>query len=114
MIKILPRLKIKSIFRLVLLSAVVATLFSIPTSTPEAGCGDYFTCNKEIEKVKKEITRLQGEANSLKNQIAYLDNQIYLSELEIQAKEQEIKILSADIGDLSQRLNRIGLFLKYQ
>src|SRR3990170_3188136 len=97
----LPRLNIKNLFRFLLLSFVVLGLFSVPNSGADAACGDYFSCNREIERVKKEITRLQGEAGSLKNQIAYLDNQIYLSQLEIEAKEQEIKLLSGDIGDLS-------------
>ncbi|NIT03860.1 hypothetical protein GTO10_02920, partial [Candidatus Saccharibacteria bacterium] len=43
-----------------------------------------------------------------------MDNQIYLTELEIQAKEEEIKILSADISDLTLRLDRISAFLNYQ
>ena len=110
----LPRLNIKNLFRFLLFSFVVLGLFSVPNSGADAACGDYFSCNREIERVKKEITRLQGEAGSLKNQIAYLDNQIYLSQLEIEAKEQQIKLLSGDIGELSQRLKRISDFLKYQ
>src|SRR3989344_4831866 len=106
-----------TMFKFLLRFALFSILFfyfltlSIPTN---AGCTDYFSCNKEIERVKKEISRLQGEENSLKNQIAYLDNQIYLSELEIQSREAEIKLLSGDIGDLSIRLERIGNFLDYQ
>src|SRR3972149_2713755 len=79
-----------------------------------AGCTDYFSCNREIERVKREIARLDGLENPLANQISYLDNQIYLSELEIKAKRQEIGALSVDIGDLSTRLERIGNFLDYQ
>ncbi|MEX2053861.1 MAG: hypothetical protein WD940_02585 [Patescibacteria group bacterium] len=96
------------------LFSLLLLLLSTNQSPAKAGCTDYFSCNKEIERVKKEISRLQGEEKSLKNQIAYLDNQIYLSELEIQAKEAEIKVLSGDIGDLSIRLERIGNFLDYQ
>src|SRR3972149_256928 len=47
-----------------------------------AGCTDYFSCSREIERVKREIARLDGLENTLANQISYLDNQIYLSELE--------------------------------
>jgi len=79
-----------------------------------AGCTDYFSCNREIERVRREIARLDGLENTLANQISYLDNQIYLSELEIKAKRQEIGALSVDIGDLSTRLERIGNFLDYQ
>ena len=111
---ILPRLNIKNLLRFLLFSFLVLGLFSVPSPSANAACGDYFSCNREIERVKKEITRLQGESNSLKNQIAYLDNQIYLSQLEIEAKEQQIKLLSGDIGELSQRLKRISDFLKYQ
>lgn len=109
--------KPSTIFKFLLRASLFAVLFLylLTAGVPaNAGCTDYFSCNKEIERVKKEITRLQGEENSLKNQIAYLDNQIYLSELEIQAKEDEIEILSGDIGDLSVRLERIGSFLDYQ
>jgi len=110
-----PRLStmFKFLFRIALFSFLFFYFLTLGVPT-NAGCTDYFSCNKEIERVKKEISRLQGEENSLKNQIAYLDNQIYLSELEIQAKEAEIKILSGDIGDLSIRLERIGNFLDYQ
>jgi len=114
MFSILPGITVKTLFRGFLLAAVVAFLFSFQTSGSEAGCGDYFTCQKEIQRVKGEISRLQGEADTLENQIAYLDYQIYLSELEIQAKEEEIKVLSVDIGDLSDRLQRIADFIAYQ
>lgn len=90
------------------------SLASFGPSVSQAGCGDYFTCNQEIEKVKNEISRLKGLENTLANQIAYLTNQIYLTELEIQAKGEEIKLLSNDIGDLSVRLERIASFLKYR
>src|SRR3990172_9018331 len=92
--------KLLTMFKFLLRFALFSTLFfyfltlSIPTN---AGCTDYFSCNKEIERVKKEISRLQGLENNLANQIAYLDNQIYLSELEIKSKEAEIKVLSGDI-----------------
>ncbi|MEX1061755.1 MAG: hypothetical protein WEC39_01430 [Patescibacteria group bacterium] len=111
---ILPRIGIKNLLHFIFLTILVLGLFSIPNSSTDAACGDYFSCTREIERVKKEILRLQGEADTLKNQIAYLDNQIYLSELEIKAKEQEINLLSVDIGELSQRLKRINEFLKYQ
>src|SRR3990170_1634466 len=108
-----PLTMFKFLLRISLLSILFfyfLTFSSIPTN---AGCTDYFSCTKEIERVKKEISRLDGLENTLANQIAYLDNQIYLTELEIQAKE-EIKVLSGDIGDLSTRLERIGNFLDYQ
>src|SRR3990172_8922390 len=79
-----------------------------------AGCTDYFSCSRELERVRRKIPRLDGLENTLANQISYLDNQIYLSELEIKAKRQEIGALSVDIGDLSTRLERIGNFLDYQ
>src|SRR3990172_8125844 len=109
-----PLTMFKFLLRISLLSILFfyfLTFSSIPTN---AGCTDYFSCTKEIERVKKEISRLDGLENTLANQIAYLDNQIYLTELEIQAKEEEIKVLSGDIGDLSTRLERIGNFLDYQ
>ena len=31
------------------------SLVSIAPSPTQAGCGDYFTCNQEIERVKKEL-----------------------------------------------------------
>ncbi len=102
-----------NLIRGLLFAAVFAFLLSLGSAT-NAGCTDYFSCNKEIERVKKEISRLQGEEKTLANQIAYLDNQIYLTQLEIQAKQAEIEILSVDIGDLSVRLERIGNFLDYQ
>ena len=109
-----PLTMFKFLLRIALFSILFfyfLTFRSIPTN---AGCTDYFSCTKEIERVKKEISRLDGLENTLANQIAYLDNQIYLTELEIQAKEEEIKVLSGDIGDLSTRLERIGNFLDYQ
>src|SRR3990170_2292438 len=109
-----PLTMFKFLLRIALFSILFfyfLTFRSIPTN---AGCTDYFSCTKEIERVKKEISSLDGLENTLANQIAYLDNQIYLTELEIQAKEEEIKVLSGDIGDLSTRLERIGNFLDYQ
>src|SRR3989304_3224595 len=109
-----PLTMFKFLLRIALFSILFfyfLTFRSIPTN---AGCTDYFSCTKEIERVKKEISRLDGLENTLANQIAYLDNQIYLTELEIQAKEEEIKVLSGDIGDLSTRLERSGNFLDYQ
>jgi peptidoglycan hydrolase CwlO-like protein len=111
----LPRLftMFKFLFRIALFSALF--FYFLTLSIPaNAGCSDYFSCTKEIERVKKEIARLNGLEDSLANQISYLDNQIYLSELEIKAKGQEIVVLSVDIGDLSTRLERIGNFLDYQ
>src|SRR3989304_373892 len=107
-----PLTMFKFLLRFALFSILFFYFLTLGAPT-RAGCTDYFSCNKEIERVKKEISRLQGLENNLANQIAYLDNQIYLSELEIQAKEAEIKILSGDIGDLSIRLGRIGEFLRY-
>ena len=69
---------------------------------------------KQIDSYKKKLSELSSQKNTLANQIAYLDNQVYLTQLEIQAAEEEIKLLSADIGDLSIRLERIGNFLDYQ
>ncbi len=103
----------KFLVRVVLLSVLFFYFLTI-SAPANAGCSDYFSCQKEIQRVKGEISRLKGQADTLENQIAYLDNQIYLSELEIQSKESEIKVLSGDIGDLSVRLQRIGSFLKYQ
>src|SRR3990170_4417201 len=102
-----PLTMFKFLLRIALFSILFfyfLTFRSIPTN---AGCTDYFSCTKEIERVKKEISRLDGLENTLANQI-------YLTELEIQAKEEEIKVLSGDIGDLSTRLERIGNFLDYQ
>ncbi|GAG07533.1 unnamed protein product, partial [marine sediment metagenome] len=110
----LPVPKLRLLARGIFLATVLALLLSTGSSFSNAGCTDYFSCNKEIDRVKKEIFRLQGLERNLQNQIAYLDNQIYLTELEIKVKEKEIKLLSADIGDLSQRLNRISSLLKYQ
>lgn len=106
-----------TMFKFLLRFALFSILFfyfltlSIPA---HAGCSDYFSCQKEIQRVKGEISRLEGLQDTLENQIAYLDNQIYLSELEIKSKRVEIKALSGDIGDLSIRLERIGNFLDYQ
>jgi peptidoglycan hydrolase CwlO-like protein len=108
-----PLTMFKFLVRFALFSVLFLYFLTLGTPT-NAGCGDYFTCQKEIQRVKGEISRLQGEANTLKNQIAYLDNQIYLTQLEIEAREAEIKVLSGDIGDLSTRLERIGNFLDYQ
>jgi peptidoglycan hydrolase CwlO-like protein len=111
----LPRLftMFKFLVRVSLFSALF--FYFLTLSIPaNAGCTDYFSCTREIERVKKEIARLNGLEDTLANQISYLDNQIYLSELEIKAKGQEIKDLSVDIGDLSTRLERIGNFLDYQ
>ncbi|KRT67624.1 MAG: hypothetical protein XU08_C0001G0030 [candidate division WWE3 bacterium CSP1-7] len=69
---------------------------------------------KQIDAYKKKLSSLRNQKNTLANQIIYLDDQIYLTQLEIRAKEEEIKLLSADIGDLSTRLERIGNFLDYQ
>ena len=110
----LPVPKLRLLARGIFLATVLALLLSTGSSFSNAGCTDYFSCNKEIERVKKEISRLRGLERNLQNQIAYLDNQIYLTELEIKVKEKEVKLLSADIGDLSQRLNRISSLLKYQ
>src|SRR3990172_7851077 len=111
----LPRLftMFKFLVRISLFSALFFYFLTLVVPT-NAGCTDYFSCQKEIQRVKGEISRLEGLADTLENQIAYLDNQIYLSELEIQSKESEIKLLSGDIGDLSTRLERIANFLDYQ
>src|SRR3989304_3930006 len=69
---------------------------------------------RQIDAYKKKLSSLRNQKNTLANQIIYLDDQIYLTQLEIRAKEEEIKLLSADIGDLSTRLERIGNFLDYQ
>src|SRR3989304_6831255 len=69
---------------------------------------------KRIDSYKKKLSELSMQKNTLANQIIYLDDQIYLTQLEIRAKEEEIELLSADIGDLSTRLERIGNFLDYQ
>jgi len=69
---------------------------------------------KQIDSYKKKLSELSTQKNTLANQIAYINNQVYLTQLEIRAKEEEIKLLSADIGDLSTRLERIGNFLDYQ
>lgn len=106
----LPSLLVKGF----LFSIFFLFLASTGPSPSQAACGDYFSCNQEIERVKKEISRLKGLANTLANQIAYLTNQIYLTELEIQAKEEEITLLNGDIGNLSTRLERIGSFLQFQ
>ena len=108
-----PLIMFKFLLRFALFSILFFYFLTLGTPT-RAGCGDYFTCQKEIQRVKGEISRLEGLADTLENQIAYLDNQIYLSELEIQSRESEIKVLSGDIGDLSTRLERIGNFLDYQ
>lgn len=110
----LPTLNLGLLVRGILFAAILLSLLSFGSRPGNAGCTDYFSCTKEIERVKKEISRLQGLENTLANQIAYLDNQIYLTELEIRAREEEIKLLSGDIGDLSVRLGRINSFLKYQ
>ena len=87
-----PRLPIrgcKILTRAFFFLAIFFLLFSSNYSQTVAGtCNDYFSCNKEIERVKKEISRLRGLENSLENQIAYLNNQIYLTELEIKAKKE--------------------------
>jgi peptidoglycan hydrolase CwlO-like protein len=108
-----PLTMFKFLVRFALFSVLFLYFLTLGTPT-NAGCGNYFTCQKEIQRVRGEISRLEGLADTLENQIAYLDNQIYLSELEIQSKESEIKVLSGDIGDLSTRLERIGNFLDYQ
>lgn len=109
-----PLIVLKLLLRTALLFVIFLYLLTLGTSTNAVVCRDYFSCSAEIERVKKEISRLQGEQKTLTNQIAYLDNQIYLTELEIQAKQQEINILSADISDLTVRLDRIEGFLVYQ
>ncbi|OGC37884.1 hypothetical protein A2V54_01770 [candidate division WWE3 bacterium RBG_19FT_COMBO_53_11] len=103
----------KFLVRISLFSALFFYFLTLVVPT-NAGCTDYFSCQKEIQRVKGEISRLEGLADTLENQIAYLDNQIYLSELEIKAKEEEIEVLSVDIGDLSTRLERVSNFLDYQ
>lgn len=85
-----------------------------PVPTEAALCSDYFDCNAKIEETKQKINELVNQADSLAKQISYLEYQIYLSQLEIEAAEQEIEVLSVDIGDLSQRLDRIIVFLKSQ
>ena len=65
-------------------------------------------------ELQAKIAELQGQARTLENQIAYMDYQIQLTELEIKETETEIKLLGKDIGDLSQRLERIGSFLEFQ
>ncbi|MDP1710648.1 MAG: hypothetical protein Q8L46_01785 [candidate division WWE3 bacterium] len=107
----LPRM-LKFLIRTFLFVAILLSLISVDSA--RAGCGDYFSCRNEIDRVKKEISRLQGLEKTLANQIAYLDNQIYLTELEIQARQAEIDVLSVDIGDITTRLGRIAGFLAYQ
>ena len=107
-----PLTMFKFLLRFALFSVIFFYFLTLGAPT-RAGCGDYFTCQKEIQRVRGEISRLEGLADTLENQIAYLDNQIYLSELEIQSKESEIKLLSGDIGDLSTRLERIANFLDH-
>lgn len=82
------------------------------------GRGSYYDRLLELQRLIKEyqakITGLQGQERTLKNEITYLDTQIYLTQLEIEEAETEIKLLSEDIGDLSQRLERIASFLEFQ
>src|SRR3989337_3958140 len=108
-----PLTMFKFLLRIALFSILFfyfLTFRSIPTN---AGCTHYFSCTKEIERVKKEISRLDGLANTLANPIAYLDNQIYLTELEIQAKEEEINVLSGAIADLSPGSAGLGTLLDH-
>ena len=101
----------------ILLITIAVLLFSF-SPTNFVGAKSYYDRLMELQRLIKEyqakITNLQGQERTLKNEIVYLDNQIYLTQLEIEEAETEIKLLSEDIGDLSQRLERIGSFLEFQ
>src|SRR3989304_1636739 len=104
---------LKKIF--VLLSVFFLIPLLLVLAPPEIAKADSTTdLLRQIDAYKKKLSSLRHQKNTLANQIIYLDDQIYLTQLEIRAKEEEIKLLSADIGDLSTRLERIGNFLDYQ
>jgi len=70
--------------------------------------------DKKIQEYQAKIADLQSQERNLESQITYMNYQIELTQLEIREKKTEIKLLGEDIGDLSQRLERIASLLEFQ
>lgn len=99
----------------ILLTIVTFLLLSFNPTT--AACDEWCQLerlNKQIREYQAKIAELQGQARTLANQIVYMDYQIRLTGLEVEEKETEIELLGTDIGDLSQRLERIASYLESQ
>lgn len=116
--------------KLVLIFLLILTIFISPILTfaeeEEFGVSEEYLdelskLEDKIKEYEEKIAELQEEERTLENEISYMNSQIYLTSLKIQeneakiaVKEEELDELRLDIGDLQDRIIRLGELLDEQ